>query len=460
MITHKETMGALPAAPEKENFLTRFMQYGMACTDAPSAFHLFTAMSTLSSVIPANFYVTAWGGKMRANLFTMLVGDSAVTRKSTCIALGRELLSVSAPHVIGDSLSTSSVEGLLDGLTAQPQVTFIESEMGKLLYGFGQTNYRSAIRVELNDWYDSSTLTRRLSGHEFFIAEPCISVLGGSAPQFLEEYTTAMDWEGGLFSRFDFCLCPDRERFLAWNKTEAGAIMEHRMMLLAELDRIKSEPTLGPCIGFTPEARALWTAWLYANEEQRKGGNAALSGHFVRGQNTAIKAAAIYAISLYLANLDGGPWLLDAQCVALGIAYALLAIKSVMLLTQDMAANPYQRRRRELLRNLQTAGGPGQTRGSVARQLKCSRRDLDEALFGLIDEGRILESASTAGAVYRFVTEEAAVVNELTGNKNGPLMTVQETDAALAAQHATAAAAMAEPAVTQYLRSSNEVGEG
>ena len=458
MITHEEALAAVPSEPG--NFFIQYLQYGMNCTDAPTAYHLFTAMSVLSSVIPSTFYISAWGGKMRANLFTMLVGDSAVTRKSTCISLGRELLNAgTASRVIGDSLATSSVEGLLDGLTAQPQVTFIESEMGKMLYGFSQSNYRSAIRVELNDWYDSATLTRRLSGTTFFIADPCISVLGGSAPQFLEEYTTSMDWEGGLFSRFDFCLCTDRERFKAWIKTEPGRIMEYRMALIALLDQLAQQPTLGPCIGFTPEGRALWTDWLNTNEGRRKTGDVTLAGHYVRKQNTAVKAAAVYAIAMLRANFDGGPWLLDRECVQLGINYALLAVKSVQILTRDMAANPYQKRRRLVLRNLKQMTPGGLTRGSVARLLKGSRRDLDEVLNGLLDEGRILETASTAGAIYRFVTEEGAVENELTGNVPR-LVTLQEADALLdPMREKMAAASAAGPSISQMLQTNTQVGE-
>lgn len=158
MIREVEALAALPTF----GFLRKYVDYAAECTDANLVYHLATGLSLLTQTIPISLNVQ-FGAHLYGNLYSLIVGESSSSKKTTAINIGRNLLREIMPTAEGET--PGSTEALIEGLRAAPRQLICYGEFGSFL-AKAQEGYLLPLKTtygELYDCLDESTevLTER-----------------------------------------------------------------------------------------------------------------------------------------------------------------------------------------------------------------------------------------------------------------------------------------------------------
>lgn len=191
------------------NFLRSYEKEMAKYTDAPEVFHSAVAVSILGSALTRHRYRCLLSGGTPArwtNLWTFLVGDSAESRKSTCVNMGIEVLSRAMPELrLPDD---GSPEGFAKAFVKKEQLEagdaagiLMSDELGLFLMSL-QKDYMRSMKGMMMSFYDVPGVYQRdLSRESFTVTSPRFSMLGGVALELLPVLTSADDWLGGFMNR-------------------------------------------------------------------------------------------------------------------------------------------------------------------------------------------------------------------------------------------------------------------
>jgi DNA-binding transcriptional ArsR family regulator len=393
-------------APPQGTFVRKFMAYNYAVSDAPLAFSQGIGLATLSVFIDPDLHVP-WHNNIHAHMWTMVVGSSGYTRKSSVLSAGAKLIKDLEPSLV---LSAPESEaGLLESLAALQDNGSVRAilnfgEMGAFLSGSTKGSYKETIRNRIMDIWDGSTQSRRTVRDELIIQNPRLSMLAACAPSLLERYTDDNDWQGGFMSRFSL-VYGNRERSYS-RPQHSPQIAAMRQDLLVHLASLMNQPC-GRYDGFTPKADVLWDAWE-AENDRKFGVSEQTKGLSSRMGVVAMKAALIYAYDWGIAR-TGYPWKIDEQLLWYATQFADYCADSSLAIVANMSLTPFGRDRRAVLRHLQ---GTGLTFGGLLRQLSAeglsmSKRNLTEVLETLSEEGAVkTEMPSGSAPLYKAVAAQ------------------------------------------------------
>lgn len=189
----------------KEGILEEYMKY---CDgqESPPDFHLWTIITVMAIILGRNVWVDKGTWKIYPNLYTILVGESALTHKGTAMKYGLKVLGAAAPKLseIGQKFTANSLSSFLkelsEGEAKKAEAHIVSPELSVLL---GNSHLDDSLLKLLTDLWDSPdehkymTLSRGIEkAHNV-----CISLLGGSTPSWLRSSIPEESLEGGLFSR-------------------------------------------------------------------------------------------------------------------------------------------------------------------------------------------------------------------------------------------------------------------
>lgn len=191
------------------SFLRKYEQEMAKYTDAPEIFHSACAYALMAGALTRyNYRVLLAGGvpPRWTNLWVFLVGDSANSRKSTCVNMAGEVLNramkdlrtpddgspegFAKDFVMKEARQRGDAAGLL-----------LQSEMGMFLMNM-KKDYMRPLKGMLMEFYDVPPVYRKkLSREEFSVSRPRFSMLGAVATELLPNLTEAEDWLGGFMNR-------------------------------------------------------------------------------------------------------------------------------------------------------------------------------------------------------------------------------------------------------------------
>lgn len=346
LVRDAEVWEALEEVQSFLPFVTGYLKYTEACTDAPLAFQLLGAYGLLAATAPADlqFADVLAGQPVYPNLWTLAVGQSGDDRKTTAIGLARKMLEVAAPAVIGSE--PSSAEAFVTSFHDQPVQTLIIPDMGAFLaQAQGEGNYFRKVKAKFVDVYDCGPIHKRNAKKETVVAcqSPRFSIMAGVNPGFLETHTERADWTSGYMSRH-FTLFAARERFLVlrapWATSFGQQLAEH-------LGKMSRWGVRGPCVGITPEALDLYERWSARFRARLAGAAAGLSGQSSRTVSLALKLALLSAWDY--GEPRQGPWELQIHHVRAGINFAELHWRSVVQVAEFSVSSRDVRDRRAVL---------------------------------------------------------------------------------------------------------------
>lgn len=326
-------------------FIRNYTAYAFPLTEANGLFHVPVALCQLAAIAPRLLHFPRGEDLVSANLYAVLVGPSALARKSHAIKMGlgpNGVLGSAVPErVIPD---TGSPEYFTDFMIDNKQRVLVYEEGGRFLASsVREGSYLHRLRKDLTEMWGGTPLTRptiskrnqraaekraqkqaaKESGTAAALAEepagsltnvipfpaaayppelPAalnpeivetdvrLSICMGTTVPDWEAYSLLHEWESGFASRF-FFLRAKPIRKLADPESNPPVKAE----LIRWLKRLFAycKPRASTCRGFSPEACKLWHEWQASLPIKRFGERAAAAVD--RAQNHALKIALLYA---------------------------------------------------------------------------------------------------------------------------------------------------------------------
>jgi hypothetical protein len=190
-------------------------------TEAPPIFTVWSGIATVGAILGRDCFVD-WGYyTVYPNTYVVLIGSSAITRKSSSIRFAKYFLSRVKPKVnsIGQKLTPEALIGALSGMMGEAGDTkVIPSAVGiaiaSELNTFVDANsFRSGMVGILTDLYDCEDFVYQTRGRgEEKVNNPCFSLLGGSTINWVKECIPVQSIMGGFTARIIFVYKEGREK--------------------------------------------------------------------------------------------------------------------------------------------------------------------------------------------------------------------------------------------------------
>ena len=431
MISEDQVRKALPSS----GFLRSYVEWASKWTGATLAFHVVSGLTLLSQSVPID-YSFPWTNPLHTNFFGLLIGPSGAAGKGRSIGAARSVLSSAVPG--SEMEQPGSPEGCLESLEGKPQIIFYD-EFGNFLQST-QVGQLSALRTLYTNLYDCVAVGRRLvdrPGRKRKAPEPNprLSILAGGTPIFLEEFTTATDWEGGFLGRF----------FLVYGTSEGtppaafeGTRERDRLgeLLASYLGRANAGPDIfpnslprpGKCVGWSAGAERLWYAWLAGVNRRREDAPEHARSSMARAADYAIKIAMLLSWDLGIAR-SGMDWVIEIDTFEYATALTELHIQSVIEIAEGLVFDREAMDERALIRAF-TSRDP-RSFGEALRIAKLSKRRGQLALETLMEKSilaRVPDSDITAPPKYRLVAASNVVIPFRRRDESGPIPPTVEED--------------------------------
>lgn len=361
-------------------------------SEAPAQYH-FGAAACLVAAALGRRPLLDWKAKRTfANLYLMLVGPSG-SKKSSAIELAWGLvggvlpinrLPIEGTHQgIADALRARyEAVGVADGVIVCDEFTVLVSK----------DRNKEDMAKWLTTWYDSPDVWDRAlaSRPGWFVGNLCVSVLGGSTPEWLRGMPRDAII-GGFMPRFIVLDAQDRRHFKADPQFDDALMVHLRTKITAAVAVCPAQ------IGFTPHARAWLRNW-YEGElamQIQRTHDAQVRKWLDRKQAAAMKLATVWQIA------DGGPtaaievdWLRRARAV---VDWGDVSVEAVYARLQESGDGEVTA---DVLRTIDARGGVA-TEAQIVRALRGSwgLRRIREATATLQASGEIVPAGGTLGRI-------------------------------------------------------------
>lgn len=305
------------------------------------------------------------GTGVLGNLWVLLVGPQARSRKTTSLQIAVEPAVGTAPERLIDR--PGSVEALLEALEASPVRCLYLPELGDYLAAVkrGRLAGLNELLVKLFDGKNEKIAYVRRT---ITLNQPRLSLLGAVTPAYLAAHTTPQDWRGGFFSRM-LVLAAIPERRLR-RPDRNPALFTAYCASVATLNGL-SATGMAPPVGFTPEAEQLWADWhdeldarlaRWTHHEALAGilGRASLQTAKLTMLNAAVHAA--------VHPIGSAPWRISYAHLAPAVALVDLHLRSAVESACLAHESPDARDKAAVLRALSAPPAAPLTVGEVCKQ--------------------------------------------------------------------------------------------
>lgn len=384
------------ALPQGYGFLRSYVEYATACSDAPQIYHVGVGLTILSAAV-ARRLPCPWlnGRTLLPNLYTLLVGPSRSSRKTSSMDAGVDVVHAADPERVIPV--PGSYEELIAQLRKQPDGLLTYREFGHFLKTT-QRGYGEPIRtvlMDLYDWPPDRAYTRNLKKGATVIAAPiCLSMLSTIATDLLFAYIDLEDWSGGFFGRF-LVLYGERTEF----KMPATWLSAHHQ-LAGALYQFVHYP-FPRCGGFAPQAWQAFDSWARWRDGQALNVPPRIQT-FISGATTlAAKVALLFAADA-AEPMAGEGWLVSYESTLRAVTFVEnLYLPSITHLGERLALGPWEKDRQRVLDVIEQAGPKGVLRRDLIRRAKLSSEYTDSVLSTLKEEGTIVQGQDARGVVYK-----------------------------------------------------------
>ena len=194
----------------------KYRQSLVKTTEACDEYHLFSLLTAIGCFIGKTL-CTPYGRKHHCNFMSVLVGDSAISRKTTAQRLATDLLyrlAKKANKDIAMLSSLSSAEGLLRALGAGPVdenregiPTLINVEEFATILRKGKQDSTSNLTPRLTELYDlPPRVTLPRVNNPISVSDPYFCLLTGTTEPWLENSLEEEEVLGGFCNRFLYCM--------------------------------------------------------------------------------------------------------------------------------------------------------------------------------------------------------------------------------------------------------------
>lgn len=402
-------------------------------SEAPDEAHFAAALTTISAAIGWKARIT-WAETAEACTISCIIeGGSATARKTTVAGTAAGLVRLAykdglhdQPRLAVRSFGHSSDRGLIDAVAPKdneqaalweteppPGTVLVWDEFGSVL---GNPNdlkgadWKGAIRATLMQLLQGRSPGIHLSGKDSPAHRCAVTILATMTRIELEQRVSHGLLRDGFMGRF--CLIPHngRPRYLAIPPHVSDDVKGKRAALADWLQSLAESREEFDVFGaLTPGAKQRRTEWYELTlktlekrvEDSPTETNMALLEAFGRAQTTAIKIAAIAAVSeQYAPPITGLRQIrIEREHVDYGIEFAHFLLKEIKSLCGEVSDSADETYCRKVVTFLEKRGGRVSRKDLLdgVRGPGLSRKAKWEAIVGMVDETIGIEDEATAG---------------------------------------------------------------
>lgn len=229
----------------QDSFLGDFLTY-MDPLETPHAYDFWVGCSILSTALGRSIYVDRPLAPVYLNLFTILVAESGVTRKSTAVRMGvqfiRNLCGPGPPLLVETKTTPEKLEEILHKQSEEHGNSAVSICISELVTFLGREKYLSTMPTLLTDLYDCPSLRSgggNLTSGAREIKNAFVQFLSASTPAWLVRAVNPDVIEGGFTSRVMFICAEEPKRRQSW-PVAADATVHDRIERTLRLLRDKS----------------------------------------------------------------------------------------------------------------------------------------------------------------------------------------------------------------------------
>ena len=186
--------------------LDSYMKYAIY-QESPPDFHLWVLISMLAGAMGRQCFVNMGMFSTFPNMFIILVGESAITHKSTAIDMGMDPFRDALPEVpqLSQKMSPEALIHAMKTLSEDETMGRAEAylESSELANLLGQSKLDDGLIKLLTEFWDCRkrfTYMTIARGMET-VTDICLNIIGGSTATWLRSSIPESALEGGFFSR-------------------------------------------------------------------------------------------------------------------------------------------------------------------------------------------------------------------------------------------------------------------
>ena len=238
---------------------------------SPEIFRKWAAISTVSGAMERKLFIRTKGGELYSNLYVFMVGPPATGKTVALKAAEPFLRSLEGMHVAPTNLSGAAfidalneaqrkIVSLTEPFIEYNSLVLFSSELSALL-----PVYDEDFMAKLTDIYDGFRLEERKRGGglRINIPKPYVTLLGGTTPEYLNNFLPEGAWGQGFMSRVLMVFAGESlKRELFFDNEDDEEIDEPKARLVTELEKdLAVIYTLGGRIRMRSEVKRLIQAW-------------------------------------------------------------------------------------------------------------------------------------------------------------------------------------------------------
>ena len=279
----------------KEGVLAEYLRYTNG-QESPTDFHMWVCIGMIAIAMGRNAWLNRGGWNIYPNLFIVLIGESALARKSTSLNMGIRPLQEALPELegLGQKITPEALVGVLAAIcndaTKRAEAYIHASEMSVLL---GKTNIDDSLLKLLTDLWDCPsffTYQTRGKGKEV-MRDVCINMLAASTPDWLRNSVPQESLEGGFFSRLILIQRPATGEKTPFPEDNMNVGIQEALENIKHDLQLISTQIHGP-FTWDPEAKKAYATW-YCEYNEPESSVSFMRGYYGRKGDFVIKLAMI-----------------------------------------------------------------------------------------------------------------------------------------------------------------------
>lgn len=201
-------------------------------TEVPGIYALWTGIFMVAEMLGRDCFLDQGHFVVWPNMYIVLIAGSAVCRKSTAILIAERFIKKVDPPVkiLCQRLTAEAMITALSKIKTQDKTKVIDEAVGcfindELSTLIDRNSFNTPLISVITKLYDCEDFDyeTKARGSES-VKNPCLSILGGSTPEWLKGAMPVHAIKGGFASRFVFVFKASNDKRVAWPRKIEGNI--------------------------------------------------------------------------------------------------------------------------------------------------------------------------------------------------------------------------------------------
>lgn len=227
-------------------------------SETPLAFHLFTSLCCVGSVVGRRVWFDMGVYKLFPNLSVVLIAPSGICRKTTGTNLGITMLQeLGIVKIYSEKMTPEAlIDAMRDSASGVIYVPELAVFLNKQRYNEGLVPLLTRL-LDNPDIWDSSTISRGKAG----LRDVALSMLGGSTLDWFVRATPEDTFGGGFINRLMLVVQEDTAREESIPTVPDPEVRSKLLVRLANFKEFSGQ------MSFHPSARQYWDEWYHSQRE-------------------------------------------------------------------------------------------------------------------------------------------------------------------------------------------------